>query len=258
VKLGVLYSAMGLLGVLFFLTVARLIVFTALWVSLGRSVWLLPNLYSDDVPISGILSPFIAEDKPKAKAGDDPNAVTSPPLIKRLAVAAAAALLLHALYRATPDGKGVVSNLKGANKSILEMLNLHDGPKSIAGGGGENATAAAVHAGPGLSASGAPVPPPTAATVAAAALQRGASGPTGLREREAAAKAAAEERLRNLAPIPEEEEVAEEGEGGAAAAAGEDEAAPAQAEEAHAGSDAAAAAEAHAPDAGAQATAAEL
>jgi hypothetical protein len=210
VKLGVLYSAMGLLGVLFGITVVRLIIFTVLWVVTGRSLWLLPNLYSDDVPISHILSPLWAEDAPPPGKA----AATPPSLARRLAVAAGAAALVHALYRATPDGKGVVNNLKGANKSILEMLNLHEPPKSISGGGGDNATAA-VSVAPsslgglgGMGGGSASAVPPTAATAAAQALQRGAAGPAGVA---AAREEALAEALRNLAPIPDDPDLEEEG-----------------------------------------------
>ncbi len=217
VKLGVLYSAMGLLGVLFGLTVVRLIIFTVLWVVTGRSLWLLPNLYSDDVPISHILSPLWAEDvPPPGKGGVAP---APPSLARRLAVAAGAAALVHALYRATPDGKGVVSNLKGANKSILEMLNLHEPPKSIGGSGGENATAAVSVAAPGGlgglgglgGMGGGSAVPPTAATAAAQALQRGTAGPAGGAAAAAAREEALAEALRNLAPIPDDPDLEEEG-----------------------------------------------
>jgi hypothetical protein len=231
VKLGVLYSAMGLLGVLFGLTVVRLIIFTVLWVVTGRSLWLLPNLYSDDVPISHILSPLWAEDAPVAGKGG--VAAAPPSLARRLAVAAGAAALVHALYRATPDGKGVVSNLKGANKSILEMLNLHEPPKSIGGGGGENATAAVSVAAPGGlgglggmggmgGMGGGSAVPPTAATAAAQALQRGAAGPAGGAAAAAAREEALAEALRNLAPIPDDPDLEEEGPSAAKEAAKEE------------------------------------
>jgi len=216
VKLGVLYSAMGLLSVLFVVSVVRVALFTALWVATGRSVWLLPNLYSDDVPIGRILSPLWGEDKPRGDA-------QPPSLARRLAVAAGAGALIYSLYRAAPEGEGVVGNLKGANKSILEMLNLHEAPKSIGAGGGSNSTAAAQ----------APPPPLNAATAAQQAVARGAAGPAGVRP--SATEPLDPSKLSNLAPIPEdedEEEAAAAPEAAAPAAAAphaaEAEAAPAE------------------------------
>ena len=222
-KLGVLYSAMGLLSLLFVVSVVRVALFTALWVATGRSVWLLPNLYSDDVPIGRILSPMWGEDKPRGDA-------QPPSLARRLAVAAGAGALIYSLYRAAPEGEGVVGNLKGANKSILEMLNLHEAPKSLgAGGGAANSTAAAPS----------PPPPLNAATAAQQAVARGAAGPAGVRP--SATEPLDPSKLSNLAPIPEDEDEEEAAAQAAAAApaaavpeAGHAEAAPAeqQAEEA--------------------------
>jgi hypothetical protein len=187
VKLGVLYSAMGLLSLLFVISVVRLVLFTLTWVATGRSVWLLPNLYSDDIPVSQILSPVWGEEKPRGDA-------QPPSLARRLLVAAGAAALCMTLYRAAPEGEGVVGNLKGANKSILEMLNLHEAPKSIGAGGPANGTAAATS----------PPPPLNAATAAAQALARGAAGPAGVRP--AAPEPLDASKLSNLAPIPEDED----------------------------------------------------
>ena len=199
-KLGVLYSAMGLLSLLFVVSVVRVALFTALWVATGRSVWLLPNLYSDDVPIGRILSPMWGEDKPRGDA-------QPPSLARRLAVAAGAGALSYSLYRAAPEGEGVVGNLKGANKSILEMLNLHEAPKSIgAGGGASNSTAAATS----------PPPPLNAATAAQQAVARGAAGPAGVRP--SATEPLDPSKLSNLAPIPEDEDEEEAAAQAAAAA----------------------------------------
>ena len=189
-KLGVLYSAMGLLSLLFVVSVVRVVLFTLTWVATGRSVWLLPNLYSDDVPVSQILRPVWGEEKPRGDA-------QPPSLARRLAVAVGAAALCFTLYRAAPEGEGVVGNLKGANKSILEMLNLHEGPKSI-GAGASNATAPAQAQAPTLN----------AATAAQQAVARGVAGPAGVRPSHTEPLDAS--KLSNLAPIPEDEDEEEE------------------------------------------------
>ena len=212
VKLGVLYTAMALLALLFFLSVLRLAIFIACWIALGRALWLLPNLYSDDVPITAILRPLWGEEK--GKPGD-----ATPGLAKRLSVCAVVLGTAYSLYCAAPDSEGLASNLKGANQSLLEMLNLHEAPKSIAATGNTTGVMAARPAMPSFL-TGQPPPPPTAATAAAAAIARGAAGPAGVAKDPTEPLDA--EKLANLAPIPEECELEDECEGPSAPAAQEE------------------------------------
>ncbi|KAK3286715.1 hypothetical protein CYMTET_5743, partial [Cymbomonas tetramitiformis] len=47
-KLGVLYTCLTLLSLIFFIAVVRGIIFVIVWVVLGRHFWVLPNLFSDE------------------------------------------------------------------------------------------------------------------------------------------------------------------------------------------------------------------
>ena len=262
VKVGVVYTAMGLLALLFALTVLRLVLFVFIWIPTGRSVWLLPNLYAEDIPITHIFTPLIQE-TPKAKpaaakkleaAAPPGGAAGAPPpteeeeegpsLVSRLQVALAVCLASYAAYCALPEGTGVVSTAVGTSNSILEMLNLHDaGAKRLGNGsssGGSGLTAWGDNQ--PVNASGlsnlkptlAPQAPPMTAAeaAAAAALKGGRVGPAGVKPADAALTA---EQLSRLAPIPEDEDVegeeaaAAQGDAAAEAVKGE-EAAPAQGE----------------------------
>jgi hypothetical protein len=255
VKLGVVYTAMGLLALLFALTVLRLVLFVLIWIPTGRSVWLLPNLYAEDIPITHILTPLIQE-TPKAKpvakrleasgtaaaaAPQTEEEEDGPSLVSRLQVALAVCLACYGAYLALPEGTGVVSTAVGTSNSILEMLNLHDaGAKRLSEGDGSSSGVAAW----GASGSSDPsdlsnlkptlapqAPPMTAAeAAAAAALKGGRVGPAGVKSADAALTA---EQLSRLAPIPEDEED-EEGARGAEAPKGGEEA-PAQGEGERAG-----------------------
>ena len=210
-KLGVVYASMGLLSAIFAVTILRLLLFIAVWVLTGRSIWLLPNLYSEEIPITQLLSPLVSETKPKA--GEDPPGVAT-----RLAVAAAVIVFCVSVYGSVPEGVGVVSGVRGGTQSVLDMLNLSGGPKSIGDGTAGNASTVAPAQPPPISNAAA------AAAAAAAALKGGKVGPAGVKGGPSEKLSA--EKISNLAPVPEEEEL-EEGEaegvpGGEGNAPGED------------------------------------
>ena len=219
VKICVVYAATGLLSLIFALSVVRLVLFVSLWVALGRNVWLFPNLYSEEIPITHILSPVIAESLPKK--GEAP-----PSLGARLAFGGALAFAAVAAYRVVPEGTGVVSGMGAVNKGVLEMLNLHNGPKSISDGEA-NATSAAPFTNP--TGSGHSVPISAAQAAAAAAIKAGRAGPAGVPVKPE--ERLTEEVIANLAPVPEEEEIEGLGRGldqeGDAPAAGEGQEQPA-------------------------------
>jgi len=205
VKISVVYTATGLLMLIFALSVVRLVLFVLIWVALGRNVWLFPNLYSEEIPITQILKPLIAESLPKK--GEEP-----PSLGARLAFGLAFAATAVAVYHTVPEGTGVVSGMGAVNKGVLEMLNLHNGPKSIGDGNASDSSLSFP------SSSGPQAPISAAAAAAAAAVKAGRAGPAGVPV--SPAERLTEEMLANLAPVPEEEELEEP-----SAAAGEEEAA---------------------------------
>ena len=116
---------------MFTLAVIRMVVFVCIWICLGRRIWLLPNLFSDEAPINELLRPLIAEDKQLLKDGSE---VAPPSLPNRIAAAVATIAAVVFLYRVAPDGEGLAQGAKGANQGLLEMLNLQDPRLRIAGG----------------------------------------------------------------------------------------------------------------------------
>ena len=62
---------------MFVVSVVRVLVFIVIWIAAGRRVWLVPHLFSDEVPISHILSPWVEEDKPRGAFSDSSHTACS-------------------------------------------------------------------------------------------------------------------------------------------------------------------------------------
>ena len=58
----ILYVCLGILGLFFVIGVIRVVVFAAVWITVGRQFWMLPNITSDEIPIDEVFSPMWAFD----------------------------------------------------------------------------------------------------------------------------------------------------------------------------------------------------
>lgn len=195
VKLGVVHTSMALLAVILLLSVVRLALFASVWLLLGRYVWLLPNLYSEEVPLLQLLTPWVAETKVEK----------APPLVSRAFFALLASVATGFIYNNLPEGAGgsagIVGIAKGTEQSILEMLNLHNGGLGRLGDVNASSAAGLVVSSPGggagLGIGSGPLRSSAASAAAAAVLARGAAGPAGV---EAEAEALSPEKIASLAP----------------------------------------------------------
>jgi hypothetical protein len=119
VRLAVLYLLLALLTVIVGTITVRAIVFSAVWILTGYSLWLLPNLLSEEVPLSQVLKPYVTLKAPKA---------TSDARKKGLRVAArvgagAAVLALGALLaRHGPSGGELRKAAGEANDALLAYM----------------------------------------------------------------------------------------------------------------------------------------
>eukprot|EP00879_Flechtneria_rotunda_P015341 GHRR01016037.1.p1 GENE.GHRR01016037.1~~GHRR01016037.1.p1 ORF type:complete len:328 (+),score=83.91 GHRR01016037.1:452-1435(+) len=112
VRLAVLYALSGLLSVLLGTMLLRYVVWAAVWLVSGAHFWLLPNMMSDDVPITQLFWPLISftphsrEDK-----------------LSSFLVRGGITLLLGAagygLYVASPDAATVKAGVQDAKDSVL-------------------------------------------------------------------------------------------------------------------------------------------
>lgn len=55
-------------GLIFGVALVRVVVFTFFWICLGRYVWLLPNLFNEEIPISEVLKPLHSVTSPEPGA----------------------------------------------------------------------------------------------------------------------------------------------------------------------------------------------
>lgn len=166
----ILYTCLAILGLFFVVFVVRLVVFAVVWIVAGRQFWILPNITSDEIPLDEVFSPMWAFDDLDA-AG---KVVGKIPLLSRLGAAGAAAALLVGLYYVAPEKGSAIKTINKAHGSILDLFDLYDTPKSLAGQGG-NATDAATNA--TANATGAD------ATRAPGSVPRGAEGGDGAEKR---------------------------------------------------------------------------
>jgi translocation protein SEC62 len=134
----ILYFCLAILGLFFVVGVVRVFVFAVVWIVFGRHFWVLPNITSDEIPIDEVFSPMWAFDDLDANG----NVVGKISAINRLAAAGSAAAALAALYAIAPEKGSAIKSINRAHGSILDLFDLYDTPKGLAGAAA-NATAAA-------------------------------------------------------------------------------------------------------------------
>jgi translocation protein SEC62 len=124
----VLYTCISILGVFFFIFVVRTAVFAVVWLLTGRHFWILPNITSDEIPIDEVFSPMWEFDDLDASG----NVVGRINAVKRLGLAGALTAVLVGLYKIAPENTKAI-NIHKAHDSILDLFDLNDVPKGIAG-----------------------------------------------------------------------------------------------------------------------------
>ena len=133
----ILYLSMGFLIFLFLIFAVRAVVFTAVWVIFGRQFWILPNISSDEIPIDQIFSPLWCFDDVDREG----KVVGRVPLHKRLFAAGGVGAVLAALYHIAPERGSAIKTIHKAHGSILDLFDLYDTPKGLAGGNATDANA---------------------------------------------------------------------------------------------------------------------
>jgi translocation protein SEC62 len=198
-KIGVVYVSSTLLTLILGALLLRALVAAASWIGAGRTVWLLPNLLSEEVPVSQLLRPLAQVFDPPAAGARGAWAAGLP---ARAGAGAALAALGWLLYAHSPDAAGLKSATSKYRDELFDLV----GVKAQIAGSVAGAAAAPAAAAPAP----APAKEAPAAAAAPAAGQPAAAG-------EAAARPA---------PIPDEAvwnaglESDAEGEGGEAEGAG--------------------------------------
>lgn len=112
-RLWVVFGLMGLLGAMLSIIAVRYVLYLAIWITTGWSLWLFPNMMDDKLPINEAFRPVISFNK---------NPGSKSQYLARLGVLVVSALTLYALYSYSPDKDTVRASVKEAHDSILSYL----------------------------------------------------------------------------------------------------------------------------------------
>ncbi|WIA24068.1 hypothetical protein OEZ85_013679 [Tetradesmus obliquus] len=119
VRLAVLYALSGLLSVLLGTMALRYVVWAAVWMATGAHFWLLPNMMSEELPITELFTPVTSY--AAAAPGDRSSSIAL-----RGAAAAVLAAACYGLYAVGPNADTMKDNLQGARDSVLNYFDLMD------------------------------------------------------------------------------------------------------------------------------------
>lgn len=130
VKLGVFYTSLTSLTCILGIVGVRVLVYCAIWTALGKYVWIIPNLFADNVPLTEIFVPFFEEEKNKYG-----KPFPAPPATKRLAAFGVLLLALLGAYRNTPE-KGYGAKFRSSSDELFDFLVAQSSLQRIDGAAG--------------------------------------------------------------------------------------------------------------------------
>mmetsp|Transcript_3390 Transcript_3390/g.8399 ORF Transcript_3390/g.8399 Transcript_3390/m.8399 type:complete len:335 (+) Transcript_3390:57-1061(+) len=119
VKQGVFYTSLTMLSAIFAIVGFRCAVYALIWTVAGKYVWIVPNLFADNVPITEVFSPFVEEERNKHG-----KPYPAPALSKRIVAVAGLLYLLWFSYRNTPE-KGYGAKLRSSSDNLFDYLLEH-------------------------------------------------------------------------------------------------------------------------------------
>lgn len=119
IKLGVFYTSLSCLIFIFSIIGIRCFIFAVIWTLVGKYVWVVPNLFADNVPITEVFSPFLEEEKNKHG-----KPYPAPPLKNRILAVAALFIALFYAYRNTPE-KGYGAKIRSSTDDMFDYLVTH-------------------------------------------------------------------------------------------------------------------------------------
>jgi len=123
-KFCVVYLCMGLLALIFGICLVRWLAYGAVWLATGRSFWVFPNLFNDDVPFMDALLPRYGYDKRAGVAK----------WYSRLTVIGILAAGGFAFYLNAPDEDAVKDMRDTAGNSFDEFMNWAVSNKALSNG----------------------------------------------------------------------------------------------------------------------------
>ncbi|KAK9806919.1 hypothetical protein WJX72_007432 [[Myrmecia] bisecta] len=126
VKLGVVYCSASLLILIVSTIVVRALLAAVTWISLGKSLWIFPNLLSDEAGLTEAFWPLVSFEEPEE--GKETH------WVYRAAVGGGLLASCWLVYSYAPDKGAVRDEVSRAHDQFMEYLNLHDtGREKLAG-----------------------------------------------------------------------------------------------------------------------------
>lgn len=129
IKIGVVYLLSGVLGVMIGSLVVRGFIALTSFIFTGNTVWILPNVLDDNIPVSQLFKPLISIEEPDIET---PKALAKH-WLTRLAVAASVGAITYILYTRSPGQEAVKRNAFKYRDELFEFLNVHNTRNMIAG-----------------------------------------------------------------------------------------------------------------------------
>ncbi|RMZ57486.1 hypothetical protein APUTEX25_003729, partial [Auxenochlorella protothecoides] len=118
IKVTVFYLASGLLTVILGTLVLRLFVAATSWILTGKTLWLLPNVLSEEVPLSGLLKPLVSVQQP------DEDKAWANSWLARLSVGVSLASLIFVLYTHSPPKGTVTAEASRYRDELFDLFNI--------------------------------------------------------------------------------------------------------------------------------------
>jgi translocation protein SEC62 len=118
VRLAVVYLSAGLLSLILALILTRSVVAVVTWVGTGRTVWIMPNMLADDVPIKDLFNPYISVEE---RTPDHP---LWKQLVARGLAVVGIVVVGAVLYSRGPDQAAVKKGASRIHDDVLDWLNL--------------------------------------------------------------------------------------------------------------------------------------
>lgn len=149
IKASVVYVLSVILIFMLGFLLLRAVIAAVSWIGTGRTVWVLPNVLSDEKPLNQLFSPWIEVEEPEMGTGQQG-------WLRHVAMRVCAAVVLGGitwiLYTKGPNTGKLKSNVGRYRDELFDILNVHNDAKLLSKGSGDAKAKPTT---------GAPVPPPS-------------------------------------------------------------------------------------------------
>ncbi len=129
IKIGVVYLLSGVLALMIGSLVVRGLIALSSFIFTGNTVWILPNVLDDNIPVAQLFTPLISIEEPDIET----TKALATHWLTRVAIAGSVATLTYVLYTKSPGQEAVKRNAFKYRDELFEFLNVHNTRNMIAG-----------------------------------------------------------------------------------------------------------------------------